>query len=418
MKKLSAIYIITAIILFCLLFIVTSLRYEAPFWDELYYLENIQILKDLGFTKNFLLQYKGPAGPTYALVHYILSPLTNLESPYVRLVNVVFLFFSMFLLYLTMKKINGEKANNLVFTLSTLAIPTIYTITGMALTEIFAIFFLSIYLYLLVSAYTENKHNWIYSIVAGLSLSLAILGRQPILVILAALPFFFIEYNNNKLKIEFKNTNFTIFLCVSFITSLIIPLAIFSLWGNIQPASEARTGVGLAPEHLVLALGYSALYVLFTNPRFFKIKKDISNKAELVSVLLGSILLNTFLLKVRFTPLKQVISNIIPSNYLNIYSIASGYLLTSMGLLFLYYFVKKQVLKGDKLITFLSFSFLLIVATSIKVTHQFSARYVAQAFPLILLAINTNRNKIKVIDIIMLIIGGVLGLISLENYFF
>ena len=89
-----------------------------------------------------------------------------------------------------------------------------------------------------------------------------------------------------------------------------------------------------------------------------------------------------------------------------------------MGLLFLYYFVKKQVLKGDKLITFLSFSFLLIVATSIKVTHQFSARYVAQAFPLILLAINTNRNKIKVIDIIMLIIGGVLGLISLENYFF
>ena len=239
MKKLSAIYIITAIILFCLLFIVTSLRYEAPFWDELYYLENIQILKDLGFTKNFLLQYKGPAGPTYALVHYILSPLTNLESPYVRLVNVVFLFFSMFLLYLTMKKINGEKANNLVFTLSTLAIPTIYTITGMALTEIFAIFFLSIYLYLLVSAYTENKHNWIYSIVAGLSLSLAILGRQPILVILAALPFFFIEYNNNKLKIEFKNTNFTIFLCVSFITSLIIPLAIFSLWGNIQPASEA-----------------------------------------------------------------------------------------------------------------------------------------------------------------------------------
>ncbi len=44
-------------------------------------------------------------------------------------------------------------------------------------------------------------------------------------------------------------------------------LTIFSFWGNIQPVSKARTGVGFEPKHLILALGYTALYVFFINPK-------------------------------------------------------------------------------------------------------------------------------------------------------
>lgn len=416
MKNLNIVYITFGAILFLVLTFITLMRHEVPFWDESYYLENILLLKELGFTKEFLINYKGPAGPTYAIIHYFLSPLTNLQAPYVRLVNILFLLFSIFILFLTTKLLNGKGIKNVAFALSALSIPTVYTIAGMALTEVFAVFFLSIFIYIIIYAYIENKNSWILAIIAGLSLSLGILGRQPILMILLALPLFFIDYNKG-FKIGQKSKDFSVFLSIIFITSLIIPVTIFTVWGNIQPISQASTGAGLAPNHLVLALGYSALFVLFINPTFFNIKKDISNKLEFFAILLVSILLNIFLLEVSYTPFTTVISNIISDNHLPIYSIACGSILTSLGFLFLYYFIKKQILQGDRINIFLSIGFLLIIMTSIKVTHQFSARYVAQAFPLLLLAVNFKRDNIKVIDIITLIIGGILGIISLESYF-
>lgn len=416
MKKLNIIYVATGATLFLVLLLLTLLRQDVPFWDEAYYLENVQILKDLGFTIEFLINYKGPAGPTFALIHYLLSPLTNLQAPYVRLVNIMFLLFSIVLIYKITKRVNGKDSIRTALAISALSIPTVYTITGMALTEMFGVFFLLIFIYILINAYKENKNSWILALFAGLALSLAILSRQPILMILLALPIFVIDYDEG-FKIDFKNKKFTIFICISFLSSLIIPLTIFSVWGNIQPASHAITGAGLAPKHLILALGYTALYVLFINPTFFNIKKDISNKSEFLLVSIVPVLANIFLLKVSIAPFATIISNLITNKYLELYSLVCGSLLTSLGLLFLYYFIKKQMLQSNKLIMFLSLAFLLIIATSVKVTHQFSARYVAQAFPLLILAVNYNREKIKIIDIITLIIGGLLGIISLESYF-
>ena len=415
MKKLNLVYAILCIVLFLVLFILTLLRQERPFWDEAYYLENVLILGELGFSKEFLMNYKGPAGPTYAVIHYVLNPITNLQAPYVRLVNVAFFLFSMIILYLTFQQIRQGNEKNIVLALSTLSIPTVYMIAGMALTEMFAAFFLSIFIYLLVYAFNKQKNSWILAISAGLSLSLAILARQPILLILLAFPLLFIDYQN-RLRINQISKEFTIFLCVSFSVSLIIPILVFSIWQNIQPPSTITTGKGLAPKHLILALGYSALYVFFINPTFFNLKRDCSKK-ELTIGLLIIFLLNIFLLKVSYTPFATIIARIIPNSFIPTYSVVCGSLLTALGLFFLYYFMKKQFLTCDKMIIFLSLSFLLIIATSIKVTHQFSARYVAQAFPLLILAVNAGREKMNMADIVTLFLGGFLGILSLESYF-
>ncbi|AZQ44573.1 ArnT family glycosyltransferase [Nonlabens ponticola] len=416
MKKQTIAYLAISIGLLIILFVVTMLRQQLPFWDEAYYLENLVLLENLGFTREFLLAYKGPAGPTYAWIHYILSPLTNLQTPYVRIVNTIFLALTVFVIYLTARTIDPSSKNNEVIALSAMSIPTVYTIAGMALTEMFSVFFLSVFIYLITYVYVKRKNLWILAVVAGIALSLAILGRQPLLMVLLALPIFFVSYEK-KVILNQPFKRYGLFIGVTVLAALILPIFVFSIWGNIQPAAEASTGVGFEPKHLVLALGYSALHLCFINPTYFNFSKDISSWFELAGVLVVSVILNVFLLKVSFNPFAVIVSKILPEDLMSLYSIACGSLLASLGILFLYYFLKKQLTSYDKMSAFLSLGFLLIIATSIKVTHQFSARYVAQAFPLLILAAHYKREKLKTIHIITLVIGGILGMISLDNYF-
>ena len=84
-------YIFIGIILLFVLLIFTFFQSKPPFWDEAYYLENITNLNKTGFSKQYLINYKGPAGPTYAIIHYLLQPITKLSVPLVRIVNIIFL---------------------------------------------------------------------------------------------------------------------------------------------------------------------------------------------------------------------------------------------------------------------------------------------------------------------------------------
>src|SRR5689334_3522763 len=63
-----------------------------PFYDEIEYLKDVTALQVHGFSRTYLLSLAGSAGPLYSVVHYIFLPLTSLEPPAIRLVNVSFLF--------------------------------------------------------------------------------------------------------------------------------------------------------------------------------------------------------------------------------------------------------------------------------------------------------------------------------------
>jgi hypothetical protein len=409
-------YTIVGIFSFLLLIFITAINRVPPFWDELYYLNNVILLQEYGLTKEFLVNYKGPAGPTFAIIHYLANSLTHLSAPWVRLISVLFLGTTLLLIFLCFKKLGKSKINSIAFAFSTMAIPTIYTISGMALTEIPAIFFFTIALYFITSHFISNTNNYFHAIITGLSLSFAILGRQPLIMIIMAFPILFID-PKNFFRLNFKNYNFLKFLVVTLLISIIIPSIVFGVWGNIQPKSTAFTGLGLVPNNFILALGYSCIFTLLVNPNFFKWNNFITNKNETLVVIIFAIFLNIFILKVEFMPFKTLVFSTIPPNWYEIYRIISGNILSVLGLSFLYFFMKTQYLKKDKLLLFFSISFILVVATSLKVTHQFSARYVGQAFPLLVLAINMDRTRFNIFSIVTLMIGCILGYITLESYF-
>ena len=409
-------YIFIGVILLIVLVVLTFLESKPPFWDEAYYLENITNLNNTGFSKQYLIDYKGPAGPTYALIHYLLQPITKLAVPFVRFVNIIFLFGVLMYLKKIFDAIENTKQNSLVFTISSLSIATIYTIAGLVLTEIFAVFFMTFTVYYLVKHYKENKNNYFIAIVAGLSFSLSILARQPMIVLWLALPFLFLKHGSF-VKFDFEKKEFFKFILITVCTSLILPCYIFYVWGGLTPFSQASVGDGLSPINLVLALSYAAIFTVFIKPNYFKIIDSKTNRYEFLTVTVISVLLNILFLKIEFSPFNSIISNWLSPSFIPYYKMGCGSLLGIVGLSFIYYFLKKNLKEKDPLTLFFAFGFLLIIGTSLKVTHQFSARYVAQAFPIIVFALHAKGEKINWLSVVTLAVGGSLGIASLQSYF-
>ena len=411
-------YILIGLSFLFMLSIFTAIQTKPPFWDEAYYLENIINLNKFGFSKQFLIDYKGPAGPTYALIHYFLQPLTKLSVPSVRLVNTFFLLGLLFYLKKTFDILNQIKSNSLIFTLSSLTIGTVYTISGLALTEIFALFFMTFTVFQLVKYYKIKKNNYLFAFLAGLSFSLAILGRQPLIMLWVASPLLFLKHGYF-FKIDFEKNEFFKFVITTVLSSLIVPLYIFSIWGDIQPfpLSTISSGINISPTNLVLSFGYAAIFTFFINPNYFNFLCKKTNYYEFFTVIGTSFFLNVFLFKIEFIPLKTIVSEMMKDSLIPYYKIFCGSLLSTFGLSFIYYFVKKNILNKDPLTLFFAFGFLLIISTSLKVTHQFSSRYVAQAFPLIVLSVYSKEQKINWMSVLTLLIGGILGMLSLNSYY-
>lgn len=223
-----------------------------PFYDEDDYLKNVALLQKYGFSRAYLVNLIGSAGPLYSTVHYILEPLTDLQAPYIRLVNIGFLLG---IIYFTGRTVQLLNFTCWTYGLNSMAIPMTYVISGLALTEIPAMFFYSAGIYLIIKAISSSASNVngiIKLITGGICISLAILGRQPYLLTLAAFPILF--YNKKNYK---KNS---ILLIITIIFSVALPCYVFSVWNGLVAPLDAlfydnitRQGVSYRPDFFFYA---------------------------------------------------------------------------------------------------------------------------------------------------------------------
>lgn len=389
---------------FLLLIFFTLRRDNHYLWfDEKWYLENVFLLQKMGLKNDFLLKYKGPAGPTFAVLHYLLSPLTGLALPNLRIVNISLSVLIVYVLYLILKRLKHNYAA--IISLSFFAIPTIYVCTGMALTEIPAMFFLVTSIFFLVESLHQKSQvrTYILVICSGLLISLAILGRQPYLVVVLASPILF-----------FRNKTINTSLIITYlITALAIPIYIFYLWKNIQPPSEAYTGSGFKIFHGLLAFGYAYILFILIAPSWI----SVTHLKSKCLILIGVCSINYFLIKIQFLPIMSLSKAYLSSNLQEAFSLIFASCIIFLGILFLIncfnYLKQKQY---NSLDLFFVLSMILILSTSAKVTHQFSSRYVVQAVPFIVL-ISRDNQKLNLLKLLLTASGIILGLLTLNSYF-
>ena len=384
-----------------ILFLTTLYSVNNLIYDEPWYLRIVNSLHEKGLSVSFLKNLPGPPGPLHTIVHYIFEPLTNLEAPGVRLVNNFLLIAIIYILFFILKKIGSS--HPFISATSIIGIPIIWVLSGMALTEIPAILFVSLSILFLLLALNTSSQKFAYflSFLGGLSLGISVLGRQPFLALIIALPI-----------LAFKNKNARNILLIFFVSAIVLPLIVFFIWGGIVPPKTAKVQTGISIINGLFSYCYAAIMMLILAPKWFSIEAN-----KLIAICVPIFILNLIFGYAETIPMLFVANKVLSPFYLTIYGRFVSSLMLGLGVIFLISTLKNMWQhRNDTFFLFLCLSTLLLLGTSIKITHQFSSRYTATAAPLLLLiadrySLVTRWKAVRVFG------GGFLGCLILLSYF-
>jgi hypothetical protein len=387
-----------------------------PFNDEHDYLMNVPLLHQYGFGKNYLTHLIGSAGPLYSMVHFLFEPVTHLQSPYIRWVNIIFLAGAAYFIYRILRLFNFSHR---FYAFYVMAVPITYVIAGMVLTEMPALFFFTAALYLIIKSTCQaNERGKIIQLMAGgLCMSLAIIGRQPYLLTLAALPVLFISKENYKKNI--------LLLLMTLAFSIAIPCYVFYIWRGLVPTIEsqlykdiAQAGVSYRPDFFLLCIFYFSVCMLLTAPGFFRLSHSSKFFMWWAAACMILTAANFTFHWIELFPVKKLLQQVfVTPRAVYIVSTLCG---TAVILLSLYFIVCLYIqctMHYRKEVLFLALALLLMAAACAKITWGYSSRYAGQAIPLLILLgsffyRNSKYNSVRII------IGMLTGLISLVSYFF
>jgi len=292
-----------------------------------------------------------------------------------------------------------------------------FTIGGMALTEMPALFFFSIAIYLLIKNTSNHHCSYLQLIAAGCCISLAITGRQPYLLSLLAVPVLFSAYKNiNKCILQ---------LTVVYIFSLALPCYVFFVWGGVVPVIEgqlyrdiAKAGVSYRPDFFVMCIGYYALGMFFIAPAYFIIQ--FSKKLLLTCLLFFLVIAVTnFLFRwVELVPLRMPMEKIFnsPNRLAFVANLCGSFFIFASTYFLLCMFLHLHRKNYGKEMAFFSLTLLLTAAACIKITWGFSSRYAAQGIPSLVL-LGSYFYKASKYNILLIIIGILIGLTAFISFF-
>lgn len=390
---------------FVVLTAITVLNGNPPLFDEVLFISNIRLFEEYGFSKDFLLRMEDQApGPLYQLIHYPVKLLAGIHAPWFRLVNIVGLILITTVIFLIQKLISNKKRINNALLI--IAVPMIWQVSGMALTEIPAMLMSIISAYILIYALSVDiKPDYMKAalfVLSGLFLGLAIWGRSTFLALVAAYLFLFLYYRNP-------------FIILTVLIAAGISFPIFYIWGDLMPPAQQYIGSGgIKIWFGILALAYMGVIMLIIAPKWFIVTRQAYWTAALFFLFFT--VLNYFFLESTYAPLSVFLSKFFGAGLMTVYSYLISGLLASMAFYFLFssvFHLYKR--RSDPVFLFFTCACLLMLATCFKVSHLFSSRYVAQAV-IFILPVAYEYEDSHYTKPVRLVVGMAIGFISLNTY--
>ena len=417
MKKLpvpAALLLLLGVTGYVFLVLLTIYHKQPPLYDEPLFIPNVYLFEKYGLSKEFLLNINQQApGPLYQFIHYPLRCITHLQTPGIRLVNTALLGLMILLLTAMITRIHtADRKQAFILALTVMVVPMVWTVSGMALTEIPPMFFATLSVLLLWFALQRQESalpvSLFMALLAGFALGMAILGRSPFLIMVPAAGALLIN--------NFRSTGRWLLLIIYCGVALAMCLPVFYIWKGLTPPQQAFTAAGgLDMEHGMLAFAYGALITFLLAPGWFYFSKRV------VIYMLGGyvvlLLLNITLIRWEYGPLSVAMEKILPAALMRLYPFIMAPALAVVAI----YFVICSALRAwerrtEPFFLFLLAAAMLMLATSFKVTHLFSSRYVAQAAPFFVLLL-LGYDKLTYSKVLRTVAGMVIGLLSLETYF-
>ena len=374
-------------------------------YDENNFIPNIETLRTHGLSLTFIYNIKNQSpGPLYQIIYYVLGFGEQSNPVAMRLVNCFFLYATMISLFYYFKATRFVIPFVALFLMSA---PMTWVVSGMALTEVFAMFFMVLgimMLYLCLFVESNGFKSSTYSMLGGLFLGLSIIGRAPYLMILFIIPFLF-----------FFSRNY-VSLIIYIIATSYFPLIVFGTWGGLTPPDVQNVQSGYNFFYGFLALGYQLVITLFISYKWLIV--PVKYYIYSAMVLICAAVFNISFQVVSFDPLRTLAAKIPMVFFQDNYKYLMPAVLIWMGVLFiviwLYNFLNKSKTFWDRFILICG---ILILLTTIKSSAQFSSRYVVQALPLFLISYSScicfNKTAIS-----LQALGVSFGIASLLSYYF
>jgi hypothetical protein len=367
----------------CLLALAATIAISPPQlkYDERNHIGLAQLVVKSGW-RDALTSPENPsaAGPLYPAIHLGLFPITKLQAPAIRWVNF-FCFIGIVLLLASYKpSVSLEK--RLVSGLSLLAIPFLWPAVGMALTELPALLFftsfVSLFLKLIDLDDGLNPKLFGVAFAAGCSLGMAILGRQTYLVIVPISLLMMLWLGKKWLA-----------AIVCGITALVISGWLFALWHGLAPQQYYQlTQSSVSFSYLLLSLSYAAVATLFLNPLWLLQQRD---KSWIVCGFCG-IALAYFARNYEDPPAKSLLVHLFGMQIGLWVGFVVGCALGAIGLIWAWIALKALWREWhNPTRAFLLLSLGALVLAPIKMTAQFSSRYVVGCLGVLLLVIDSPR---------------------------
>lgn len=397
---------------YLLLLLLTCLHRQPPLFDEVLFIPNVYLLEKYGLSETFLLQLHNQApGPLYQFVHYLLQPVTQLQPPGIRLVNTVLLGIMipvMARIIVLLRKCTFKEAWS--YAMAIMAVPMVWQVAGMALTEIPPMFFSTLSILWLLRALHSQQFGraGLWALAAGLALGLAILGRSPFLLLVPAAACLLVQHAADPQR--------WFACCVYMTVAVLVCLPVFLIWRGLMPPQQAMISAGgIRPWHGVLALAYAAMLTFIIAPQWFV--RPPRARYIFPAVYLLLFILNYYGWQYVYAPLSATMERVLPAVLMHVYPWLAAPLLMTIALYFLGCCLwQAWQRRGDIFFIFLLSAVLLMLASCVQITHLFSSRYVAQTAPLLVLLL-PGYDRPGWQRCLRFAAGMLAGLLSLETYF-
>lgn len=373
---------------------------HAGLWfDEVWYLRSVPELQRLGLSREFLRGLPGPAGPLYAIVQAIFSPLTGLQEPGVRLVTIG-LFVLMFLALGAAMRLRGipyaiPKA------MGFLAAPMAWGPIGTAITEMPSLLFFCLSLALLeaglLHAERGGRGAFVFGALAGLSCGAAVAGRQYFLAIpLASL-------------IVLRRATWPV-VAAFIVGTAAVATPIFLAWGGLVPANKAHVS-GMSIPHGVLSFSYGGfVYCLYDAGWLLR------GWRSKLAVIALAVALNLAVGYLDLVPFLGVAVRYLPPAAIRPYALAGCGAMLGFGILFVIHLLRMAwERRHDAFFLFTSAATVALLAAPAKNTESFIGRYILTALPLLIL-IASERAPDTYAKAVRFALGCVAGAFSLVAY--
>jgi hypothetical protein len=285
-----------------------------------------------------------------------------------------------------------------------MVVPMTWVVAGMALTEMSAMVFVTLSLYLQLrglDALDSGRSARAWFLVAGICLGIAVCGRQPYLL-LAGIPVL-VGLMARRLAVPAA-------MFLGAVSALALPL--FVIWRGLLPPSQHSAQQGFSLVHGLISFGYIGICFMLLAPRARWIPVKL-----ILGLMALTIVTNASLGAFALYPVRSMVDRYLPAPLKQMYGSLCGSLFLSCGVVFLAALLRMSWDSRNNLKRLTVNAGLLCVAASpVFISHQYSSRYTAMSLPYLILAAHPWR-QCKLEMPLLAVLGCGAGFLSLSGYF-